>query len=99
MTNAEITEILFANFSKAKATRLYQFYKGYYFDAEIKNMFLYGGLNRSTMYRYKTDLKKVGIGFSLSDTPEGKGILEQLVIPSENSKFDLLGNNNIMLKL
>ena len=38
MTNAEITQILFKNFSKAKATRLFQFYKGYYFDAEIKKL-------------------------------------------------------------
>jgi II/X family phage/plasmid replication protein len=96
MTNAEITEILFTNFTKAKATRLYQFYKGYYFDAEIKNMYLFGGLNRSTIYRYKTDLKKVGIGFSLSETPNGKGILEQLIIPSPNSKFDLIGSLSIL---
>jgi len=90
MTNSEITQILLKNFSKAKATRLFQFYKGFYFDPETKNLYLQGGLNPSTIYRHKKDLKNVGIGFSGVDSPTGKGILEQLVIPSENSKFDLL---------
>jgi II/X family phage/plasmid replication protein len=96
MTQAEVEKILFANFSKQKATRLYSFYKEYWADTEIKMMYLNGGLNRSTIYRYKKDLKEVGIGFSLPDTPAGKGILEQLVIPSENSKFDLIGKFNIL---
>ena len=53
-------------------------------------MYLHGGLNRSTIYRYKMDLKEVGIGFTLDDLPRNKNILEQLVIPSDNAKFDLL---------
>ena len=89
-TEEKVSEILFSHFGKAKATRLYQFYKGFYFDDKIKNMYLHGGLNRSTIYRYKMDLKEVGIGFTLDDLPRNKNILEQLVIPSDNAKFDLL---------
>jgi II/X family phage/plasmid replication protein len=90
MTEEKVSEILFSRFTKAKATRLYQFYKGYYFDEKIKNMYLLGGLNRSTIYRYKTELKEIGIGISLDDSFKCKDILEKLVIPSEDSKFDLI---------
>jgi II/X family phage/plasmid replication protein len=89
MTDENIKQILFENFTKTKATRLYQFYKDYYFNEEMKNMFMRGGLNRSTIYRYKKDLKQVGIGISIDKMPESKNILEQLIIPSPTSKFDL----------
>jgi len=89
MTDENIKQILFENFTKTKSTRLYQFYKDYYFNEEMKNMFIRGGLNRSTIYRYKKDLKGVGIGISIDKMPESKNILEQLIIPSPTSKFDL----------
>lgn len=84
---AEVREILRQNFTKAKALRLFQFHKGYYFDLEMKAMYLSGGLDRSTIYRYKTDLKRVGIGFSVG---ESKGILEKLVLPSPTTRFELV---------
>ncbi len=89
MTDENIKQILFENFTKTKATRLYQFYKDYYFNEEMKNMFVRGGLNRSTIYRYKKDLKQIGIGISIDKMPESKNILEQLIIPSPTSRFDL----------
>ncbi len=89
MTDENIKQILFENFTKTKATRLYQFYKDYYFNEEMKNMFVRGGLNRSTIYRYSKDLKEVGIGISIEKTSNNKNILEQLIIPSPTSKFDL----------
>ena len=89
-TNEAVREILYTNFSRQKATRLFQFYRGFYFDDEMKAMFLRGGMNRSTIYRYKKDLKRVGIGFTLPDVQRGQSILEQLVIPSSNSQFDLV---------
>jgi II/X family phage/plasmid replication protein len=89
MTDENIKQILFENFTKTKATRLYQFYKDYYFNEEMKNMFVRGGLNRSTIYRYKKDLKDVGIGISIEKMPGSKNILEQLIIPSPTSKFNL----------
>jgi II/X family phage/plasmid replication protein len=90
-TSAEVRRILSENFSKTKAMRLYQFYMGYYFDEEIKAMYLHGGLNRTTIYRYKKDLQRVGVGFVLSDKNNGAGIgiLEQLVIPSTKTRFAL----------
>jgi hypothetical protein len=88
-TEAEVSKILHENFSKTKAMRLYQFYMGYFFDKTIKAMYLSGGLDRSTIYRYKKDLKLAGIGHGL-ETLDGKGILEQLIIPSPNTRFDLL---------
>lgn len=83
---AEVREILRRNFSKTKALRLFQFHQEFYFDPEMKAMYLSGGLDRSTIYRYKTDLKRVGIGFSVA---ESKGILEKLVLPSPATLFDL----------
>ena len=45
-------------------------------------------MNRSTIWRYKSDLKRVGIGHAIQST-EGVGILEQLIMPSPNARFDL----------
>lgn len=90
MTDEKIKQILFETFTKTKATRLYQFYKDYYFNEEMKNMFLRGGLNRSTIYRYKKDLKQVGIGISIEKLPDSQNIIEQLIIPSPTSRFDLI---------
>jgi hypothetical protein len=56
----------------------------------MKDMFLRGGLNRTTIYRYKKDLKEAGIGISSEKMPENKNILSQLVIPSTYSQFDLV---------
>jgi II/X family phage/plasmid replication protein len=88
MTNAEIQQKLLDRYTKPKATRLYGFYKGYYLDPEMKSLYHLGGLNRSTIYRNKKDLKHAGVGFALVDANTGKGILEQLIIPSPSSRFD-----------
>ena len=90
MGDENIKQILFENFTKTKATRLYQFYKDFYFNDEMKNLFMRGGLNRSTIYRYKKDLQRVGIGVSIEKSPESASILDQLIIPSHNSHFDLI---------
>ena len=87
MKNSEITELLLKNFTKSKATRLFQFYKSYHLDDEAKDMIMNGGLNRSTIYRYKKDLKKAGVGFSV-ENESGESFLDQLVIPSPNVQFD-----------
>ena len=88
MNTAEVLQLLRENFSKTKVLRLFQFYKAFYLDdPETKNMYLTGGMNRSTIYRYKKDLQRIGVGFSMGD---GKGILEKLVIPSETTQFELV---------
>lgn len=90
-TELEVEEKIYNNFLKIKATRLYQFYRDYYLgDGAVKSRMLAGGLNRSTIWRYKTDLKSVGVGFNVVDKLDNS-LLEQLVIPSPNSKFDLIG--------
>lgn len=89
-TNAEVKGTLLENFTKQKATKLYQFYKSYYLDDDVKDMLTRGGLDRSTIYRYKRDLKLLGIGLSSDGESSRKGILEKLVIPSPDSSFDLL---------
>lgn len=88
-TDFEVEKILFSNFSMRKATMLYMFYKNYYFDTSIRQKIINGGLSRKTIWTYKTDLKKVGIGFDFSDDNINESVLDQLVIPSKNSKFDL----------
>lgn len=90
MENAAIKNILFSHFSNAKATRLYSFYKDFYFNDEMKTMYMHGGLNRSTIYRNKRDLKAVGIGISKELIGHDTSALEKLQIPSPAAKFDLL---------
>jgi len=94
---AEVRDILRQKFSKTKAMRLFQFHQGFYFNPEIKAMYLSGGLDRSTIFRYKRDLKQAGIGFSVGET---KGILEKLVLPSPTTRFELpedSDNNSMQL--
>ena len=87
MKNSEITEILLKNFTKSKATRLFQFYKSYHLDDEAKDMIMNGGMNRTTIWKYKKDLKKAGVGFSV-ENESGESFLDQLVIPSPSVQFD-----------
>lgn len=89
-TEAQIKEILYSHFTRKRATTLFQFHKEYYQEnSTVRNMMLAGGINPSTIWRYKVDLKKVGIGFDLPDL-KGVSLLERLVIPSESSRFDLV---------
>lgn len=90
-TEIQVEELLYNNFKITYATKLYQFYRDFYLgDGAVKSRMLSGGLNRTTIWRYKTDLKKVGIGFDIVNS-SGVSLIEQLVIPSGNSKFDLVG--------
>lgn len=85
----DVESILYRNFNKTKATKLYQFYKGFYHDEAMKKRLLGGGMHRSTIHRYKKTLKALNIGSDISSS-ESEGIIEQLIIPSPNTKFDLL---------
>jgi II/X family phage/plasmid replication protein len=65
-TEAQVEEILYSNFSPTKATRLYQFYKDFFVeDGAIKRRIKTGGIHRSTIFRYKKDLKNLGGIFQL----------------------------------
>ncbi len=89
-TDSQIRDVLYAHFSKKKALRLYQFHKEYYQESGvIKSMMLEGGLSRATVWRNKKDLKHAGVGFDLADS-SGVSLLEKLVIPSPDTRFDLL---------
>lgn len=85
----DVESTLYSNFNKTKATKLYQFYKGFFHDEAMKKRLLGGGMHRSTIYRYKKILKALNIGSDISDS-ESEGIVEQLIIPSPETKFDLL---------
>lgn len=85
----DVEQLLYSNFTKKKATMLYMFYKNYYFDTPIKFKIVSGGLGRTTIYRYKKDLKSIGIGFDIPIDSSCVNVLQELVIPSNNSKFDL----------
>ncbi len=89
-TEAQIVEKLESVFSKTKSTRLFQFHKDFNLESgTTRSLILSGGLNRSTIYRNKKDLKKADVGFDISNSLKS-GLIEQLVIPSGNSKFDLV---------
>lgn len=94
MSNEEIKTKLFSKFTPQKATRLYDFYRNFYFNDEMKNIYKRGGLNRSTIYRYKVDLKQAGIGLSSTVIDQNTQILEKFVIPSPDVKFDLPAPNH-----
>jgi len=94
MSNEAIKETLFAHFTNQKATRLYDFYQNFYYNPEIKQMYLRGGLNRSTIYRYKKDLELAGIGLSTELIEQDTQILEKFIIPSPDAKFDLPAPNH-----
>lgn len=89
MDNEQIKTALLDLYSRQKATRLYDFYRNYYFDPEMKQMYERGGLNRSTIYRYKKDLGRAGIGLSSDFIEQEVQILEKFIIPSPDAKFDL----------
>jgi len=91
INNAEIKRILYEHHTKQMATKLYRFHKDYYSeDSDVRDMLVRDGINRSTIYRYKVELKRLGIGISNDNVPLQKGILEKLIIPSPDSRFNLL---------
>lgn len=83
----DVEQVLYSHFTKKKATMLYMFYKNYYFDTPIKKKIIQGGLGRTTIYRYKKELKAVGIGFEINTDLNCMNVLEELVIPSVKSKY------------
>jgi len=89
MKHEDVRQLINNNFSPAKALRLYQFYKGYYFNEDEK-FHIKKGLNPSTIWRYKKDLKSIGVSFEENLGDSNFVAIEELVIPSENTKFDLL---------
>lgn len=84
-----VREIINANFKPAKALRLYQFYKGYYYEEDEKDYIL-KGLNSSTIWRYKKDLKAIGVSFTENFGDENFVSIEELTIPSKRAHFTLL---------
>jgi hypothetical protein len=92
MSEASIEEILDRNCTKRMAMTLMQFYKNYYFDDSLKRKILKGGMDKSTVYRYKCRLKELGIGSELSSV--NNGIIEKLIIPSSDTRFDFLTTKN-----
>ncbi|MBU4536722.1 hypothetical protein KJ603_01630 [Patescibacteria group bacterium] len=84
-----VRELINQNFRSAKALRLYQFYKGYYYEKDEKYHIM-KGLNPSTIWRYKKDLKSIGVSFN-ENLNKGDIIkMEELEIPSKRAKFTLL---------
>ncbi len=84
-----VRELINENFTPAKALRLYQFYKGYYYEQDEK-YHIQKGLNSSTIWRYKKDLKSIGVSFS-ENLGDGKFVaIEEITIPSDRAQFSLL---------
>jgi II/X family phage/plasmid replication protein len=96
-TFENIRQTIAKNFSPSKTLRLYNFYKGYYYEADGKLM-IEQGLNRSTIYRYKKDLKDIGITFTENFGEQESLALDELVIPSHRAQFTLLERHVINSK-
>ena len=94
MKQEDIRQLINNNFKPAKALRLYQFYKGYYYEKDEK-FHIEKGLNRSTIYNYKKDLKSIGIVFTENLNDKNFIAIDELVIPSKNAHFTLLDYNLI----
>jgi hypothetical protein len=89
MKYEDVRQLINANFKPAKALRLYQFYKGYYFEKDEKYL-IKKALNASTIWRYKTDLRNIGVSFE-ENLGDFKFVsVDELVIPSERGNFGLL---------
>lgn len=89
MKYEDVRQLINTNFKPAKALRLYQFYKGYYFNKDEKYL-IKKALDPSTIWRYKTDLKNIGVGFE-ENLGDFKFVsVEELVIPSDRGIFGLL---------
>jgi hypothetical protein len=82
-------ELINANFKPAKALRLYQFFKGYYYEKDEK-YHIQKGLNSSTIWRYKKDLKAIGVSFTENFGDGNFVSIEELTIPSKRAHFTLL---------
>lgn len=89
MKHENVRQVINENFKPAKALHLYQFFKGYYFEPDEKFQ-IKKGLNASTIWRYKKDLKSIGVSFEENLGDSNFIAVEELVIPSEKGKFDLL---------
>lgn len=84
-----VRELINASFKPAKALRLYQFYKGYYYEKDEK-FHIKKGLNSSTIWRYKKDLKTIGVSFTENFGDGNFVSIEELTIPSKRAHFTLL---------
>lgn len=89
MKHEDVRQLIFNNFKPAKALRLYQFYKSFYYNEDEKYL-IKQALNPSTIWRYKTELKNIGVGFE-ENLGDSKFVsIEELTIPSEKAYFGLL---------
>ena len=89
MKDEDIRQILNDNFTPSKALRLYNFNRGYYSNPDEK-LLIQKAYNPSTIWRYKTDLKRVGIGFEDTNDNHLQVSVKDLIIPSENANFGIL---------
>ncbi len=89
MKHEDARQLINENFKPAKALRLYQFYKGYYYEQDEK-YHIQKGLNASTIWRYKKDLQSIGVSFTENFGDKKFVAIEELVIPSKHAQFTLL---------
>lgn len=89
MKYEDVRQLINKNFKPGKALSLYQFYKGYYYNADEKYHII-KGLNRSTIFNYKKDLKKIGVSFTENLGDDKFVSVEELVIPSDRAYYTLL---------
>jgi II/X family phage/plasmid replication protein len=89
MKHENVRQLINENYKPAKALRLYQFFKGFFFEPDEKFQ-IKKGLNASTIWRYKKDLKKIGVSFEENLGDSNFVAVEELVVPSPRGKFDLL---------
>ena len=94
MKYEDARQLINKNFKNIRALSLYQFYKGYFYDKDEKFQ-IEKKLNRSTIYNYKRDLRKIGVSFTENLNDKKFVALDELVIPSLKAFFTLLDYNLI----
>jgi hypothetical protein len=94
MKHENVRQLINENYKPSKALRLYQFFKGFYFEPDEKFQ-IKKGLNPSTIWRYKKDLKKIGVSFEENLGDSNFVAVEELIIPSPKAFFTLLDYNLI----
>jgi len=89
MKNEDVRQLINKHFKGSKAVHLYQFYKGYYYEKDEKHN-IQKGYDPSTIWRYKKDLKNIGVSYTENLGDQNFVSVEELVIPSVRAHFTLL---------
>jgi hypothetical protein len=90
METENILQYISKHFKPKRALTLYNFYKAYFCNDETKILLEQGALERTTIYKYRKDLNRLGITYKIDQIKPELLDLGILTIPSKQALFTLL---------